>query len=449
MIIKDKYKLHSRYFGNKIGQMKFLGGNELLIFSILVNLIPGGYVLSLIALVIMMARHLILDALLGVILITLANPVLFKVDSFNLTRWAVIFAFLLVSLPKLKVRSLSFSYFLIVFGAFLMWSCVFVSPFLTLSLFKSIIFLLVLWFLFNGRNLNWTLFSARMDFFIPIYVIITLPILLFPSIGKALNDLGFQGLTNQPQVLGIICSSFSAWLFSRLLANKISVYRWIAWLSLLGLLVILLESQARTALVSVIISFVVVWLVDFFNRSTSVWRSLIVAALSITFCLIIFNQTSVIQNFVFKERIGGVRENLNNNSRSQLIDNSLVNFSKHPYTGIGFGVPSRLSDSTYVYDPLFHFPISANAEKGVWISATFEELGVVGFSIYALVLLAIIVFAVKVKRYMGIAMLINVLISNLGEMTMFSMGALGIIQWILVFSLIFAESKSDTKLIIL
>jgi hypothetical protein len=110
-------------------QLSFFGSSMWIFFSIFVNAIPGGYVLSLASLIVLMLNKRVLDALLGVALIVLANPVIFEVESFAFTRWLIIIGFALFYLYKVKVRSIGFSFFMSAFGLFLLWSSIFVSPY--------------------------------------------------------------------------------------------------------------------------------------------------------------------------------------------------------------------------------------------------------------------------------------------------------------------------------
>ena len=420
--------------------------NLLLISAILLPIFPTGDIFSLIILMIMMFRKRIPDAMLGIILVALSNPAIFSNDVFSFGRWIILFLFIIISVFNFRSRSVGIDYAILSLAVYMFWGSFFVSSIPALSFFKATAFIFTLWLLINGRQFSWLKFSKRMDGFIPIYILSSVPLILVPQIGKQLNGLGFQGFTNQPQTFGVLCAGFAVWLYSRVWSGTVTVSHWVIWASLAGLLYLIIESQARIALISAFVGLILVYLIHVATNLKQIARALSLGIIVFTSCSLIYTQTSIVQNFINKERIGGVRENSSVNSRAVLIDRSLQNYTRSPIIGIGFGIPSSFDSVLLIYDPIFRTTIGANSEKGVWLSAVLEELGVAGFLIFMALIFSLFLYAGYVKSYMSMAMLVYMLTSNLGEMTMFSMGAFGLIQWLLFFSLLFGNRKLENPL---
>lgn len=417
-----------------------------LLLPLALALLPGGAVLALLLLARTAWRGRIADALLGTVLLTLANPVLFSADPTGVGRWGiVILGFLLLSTWKL--RGVGVSLVIAAFGGYLLWSSVFVSSIPTLSLFKGGVFVIAIWLLFNSPRIDWEGFSARLDRFIPLYVLLTLPVLFLPAIGLAGNGLGFQGLTNQPQGLGILLATFGVWLFARLWGGQLTVRPWVAWATLLALGLLIIESQARTALGGLAAGVALIWLFQLFTQRGVGLKSMTLAAVVLIGAGAIWTQTTIIQDVVFKQRFGGQREDLGQGiaSRLDIASISAENFQSSPAVGIGFGMPSVIEDSELTREPVFNLPIAANVEKGVWVTAALEELGIIGFSLLSLMFLALATYSAIWRRPLALALLLTLLITALGENTLFSIGAMGLVQWLMFFAVLHSPKTAPAS----
>ena len=82
-------------------------------------------------------------------------------------------------------------------------------------------------------------------------------------------------------------------------------------------------------------------------------------------------------------------------------------------------------------DPYFGLAISSPIEKGLSFIALLEEGGVVGFSLFIIVLTSF--FSPLLKRTAGLAPLalsLATLLVNFGEGVLFSMGGFGLLNWL-------------------
>ena len=407
-------------------------GNYILILALFSAIFPYGSIISLILLLLLIWKKQIPDAFVGITLITLGNPAIFNTDFINLSRWIIIISGLVVAWPGLRARSIAIFYFISLLGAYLVWSSFSISDLALLSLFKGLLFIATLWILLNSGRIDWKLFSLRMETFIPFYVLINIPIYFFPA-GFLRNGLGFQGLTNQPQVLGVLCALFAVWISIRLFSSDGVLSRNLTILTITILIFFVFLSQSRTGLGSAVAGILISYITMIFKIKRNLVRNLITAFFALVIAGGLYYGTNTIQDFVFKERIGGIRDT-DISSRNDLANLSLENWREHPLLGIGFGVPSTTDDANFVFDPIFNLPLSVSAEKGVWVTAVLEEIGIIGFVILCLFLIVLFMYSIRMGRYSATFILAFILVSNLGEQTMFSIGAFGMISWVMFFA---------------
>ena len=85
--------------------------------------------------------------------------------------------------------------------------------------------------------------------------------------------------------------------------------------------------------------------------------------------------------------------------------------------------------------------LSAPVEKGVWITAILEEGGVCGEIIYVGYLIVALVLLYARRAFMGLTIFLALHISNLGEMTMFSMSGCGGMWYTFLFIALIFDAK--------
>lgn len=114
------------------------------------------------------------------------------------------------------------------------------------------------------------------------------------------------------------------------------------------------------------------------------------------------------------------------NTRQGLIDRGLQEFYRRPLTGLGFEV--SLDDFFIKNATLFSAPI----EKGFLPTALLEEVGILGTTAFVIFIGCLITSLKRQQNAPGLAMLLTFLVTNLGEVTVFSFGGPGGLGWTLV-----------------
>jgi len=374
-------------------------------------------------------RDRVWQSLVTLILLLFLNPVLFNTENFSYLRWVLIIAAFLKEAFRSRFEIPKVFLIFTPFLAFTFIHSLAVSFIPVLSLFKIFLMGIGIFTLTKVRNprdisLEWLVGVIGV---ILVTSLLTLP---FLSIGFAVNGRGFQGILNHPQAFGLINAVFAMTLIllSRRVSLKLRRFMMAGGLLLSGYVVL---SNARTALLALA-------LVVFFREAVSLRRRftlprlivlLSVAAVCAVSSTVILDR---VEALLFKRSGAASLTQAAIASRGEIVDNSLKNIGLYPWTGIGFGVPSNLSEKAIVRDPFLGLPLSAPIEKGVFITAITEELGYPGAVIYALTLLVLVGYVLSRRDLDRFFLLIMFFLINLGEMVMFSFGALGLLGWALV-----------------
>lgn len=269
-------------------------------------------------------------------------------------------------------------------------------------------------------------------------VFISLP-LLFSGLGFFRNGRGFQGFMNHPQAFGITAGLLATWALARAVRLERPL-KWHVFVAVMSLACVIL-SQARTAFFAMAIAIslstvLFVWLdrkkmgaggrVDKNNGGV-----LALALFGLGIGAILTDGGGLFNTFVAKSQNAGGSSigEAYSTSRGFLVDRMIMNIYTHPWTGIGFGSPSNLSDFIIELDPVFGLPIGAPIEKGVGPVAVLEELGIVLTAVFVL-WLAMSLRAAWKSGYVPLTLAIFVLCTNLGEYTFFSLGGMGLLLMI-------------------
>jgi len=117
-------------------------------------------------------------------------------------------------------------------------------------------------------------------------------------------------------------------------------------------------------------------------------------------------------------------------TRQGLMDSAMDNFREKPLLGNGFQVSEDLIGAG---SGGWRSVLTAPVEKGVWMTAILEEGGVTGFAIFVVFVVVAIVLLRKRGAYISAALLLTIVVLNLGEFTMFSMSGIGGCYWALCF----------------
>jgi O-antigen ligase len=117
------------------------------------------------------------------------------------------------------------------------------------------------------------------------------------------------------------------------------------------------------------------------------------------------------------------------NARTAAVETSIENIRMHPWTGIGYGVPSNLDVTLLKYDPVLGLPISAPMEKGIIYIAVVEELGILGTGLFVALILTMIAPAFAASSPSAVCLVCACLASNLAEASLLAFGGHGLLQW--------------------
>lgn len=113
-------------------------------------------------------------------------------------------------------------------------------------------------------------------------------------------------------------------------------------------------------------------------------------------------------------------------SRMQLIESSWSNFLEQPVHGIGFQVAK--TDFFIKNATLF----SAPAEKGFLPTAILEEGGILGTATFVVFILVLTGTWIRERNVPALVLFCGFLVTNFGEVTVFSPGGSGAFGWIMV-----------------
>jgi len=382
-------------------------------------------------------------------LFTMLNPVLAPSPLLgSIGRYVVLFAATLSVVLKsgaARKQRNRFAQWTFLLGVFISMHAVIISPFPDVSVLKAVswtmamVTLIVAW---SGLSAHESAEMQQWVYGLLLAVLfLSLPFLLIPSVGYQRNGSGFQGILNHPQVFGATMSMLGALILGRLLREKRPSWRGISLLLLVFF--VILKSEARTAGLALIIGGGTSALIGPYFCGGSL-KSLMPALRSRRAVMLAGFGLVLLVAFAAQFR-ATFNEYLSKSGRSEatgvvaayevsrgvLMAPMVANIQDHLLTGIGFGVAS-FPDAMYVErDPVFGLPIGASIEKGVVPLMVLEELGLFGF-------LMVLLWVIALFRRAGaggipmLLVVLDVLLLNMGEATLFSAGGLGLITFILL-----------------
>lgn len=257
--------------------------------------------------------------------------------------------------------------------------------------------------------------------------------------GQDLTSL-FKGMTMHSQALGpIICVVFT-FLFADLVFN---VRKWNGfYVFLLSFCPFLIyKTSSRAGMASFILGIMFVgWCLMLDRKIGSRWRSQVMSKLWVIAILCVVAAVAVpgVRDGVVRFALKYNREAKAGDftmeeallSRQSKMDMQMENFHRKPAIGNGFQVTADMQGfrAKSVLSLL-----SAPVEKGVWVTAVLEEGGVLGFLIFSTFVVICGFTLLSRKAYTALSCFFVLIVSNMAEMTMFSMSAMGGFFWALVF----------------
>jgi len=220
--------------------------------------------------------------------------------------------------------------------------------------------------------------------------------------------------------------------------------RWLAFPVIAVWLCFMVMSKSRTSMVATIIPTLVLiayagsWRTRLGERlKSNVSRSTIIAVAVASIVLLLVADIGTggqigkaVVKFVNKSHAEDTAETLDKkqilSSRQALIDHSWNNFEQSPVYGIGFQVAKTAQFVKMA--TLF----SAPAEKGFLPTALLEEGGILGATTFVLFLLALVGEWIRTRNAAALVLFTGFMVSNFGEVSIFSPGGSGGFGWIMV-----------------
>ena len=343
------------------------------------------------------------------------------------------------------------------------------SPLIAVSLCKLFVFLLgVSGILIASRRMNedkkFQLNGGSHNLLLLLLLSLTLfsmPTLFSPSFGYAANGTGFQGITNQPQLLGVVLAPLAGWAigvwaetFLECKSRSIVSRQWLPLLIAVALFLLIL-TKSRTALSALVLAASFCTFIGFYVRRP--WKNSLTAVLTrgnwpifLIFAVVIAitvhppgKLLSSSKAFIQKgdSRSTDIMK-LYEQSRGRLIESSWKDFLDNPVAGRGFGVPSSNENFHIKRDPFFGLPISVSEEKGNSFVAILGETGIVGAVFFVLLLWAMTKRILFKASLPNAILFFTALFVNFGEGVLFALGGTGLIIW-LYMSIAIVDGRAD------
>lgn len=284
-----------------------------------------------------------------------------------------------------------------------------------------------------------TVLFNQIENFLTFIVVLSFPLLAIPGIGYLRNDVGFQGLLNHPQAFGPTVALLGALVGGKVLSSNITKWKDVFVFAICLVMVVL--SGARTAGFAMLIGLAATIAfgpilvrrtrMSFMPglKSRKFWTFLAIGFLVISIAGSFFVEH--ISTYVFKRAEGSTLIDAAEASRGGLVLEMISNIEARPLVGIGFGVSSRPSEMEIVRDGFLGLPLSTAVEKGVMPIAVIEELGIICAAAVFLWLLLVLKIC-SAKGAQKLVLVMTLLLINLGESMLFSVGGMGMILIILM-----------------
>lgn len=270
-----------------------------------------------------------------------------------------------------------------------------------------------------------------------VVAVLSIALLVRPSIAHLPNSALLNGILNQSQALGAFMAPFAAaslvqWLLARRAATTLRFAIWGA------ILACTLLTLSRTAAIAVVLGMSLALVGgasgDRRTSSADLGRAIgIVAALAFGLLVLELATGSVLHglsSFALKGGSSTLEESFQA-SRGGLVSNQWHNFLSSPVFGHGFGV---FADGEFPAGirMFMGIPVSAPVEKGVLPTAVLEETGLLGFAAFAYLVYTLVAAVWRRAPHAVVAMLIACLFVNLGEAILLSPGGFGLHVWLLI-----------------
>lgn len=308
-----------------------------------------------------------------------------------------------------------FLYMLCIFVVYLVVDSLIVSGYPTVSIFKIISWIFVFFALIRG------MYAAQLEDKIVKFLSLLLDLIIIVSpfaypLGVAFlrNGYSFQGITNQPNMLGVIAlMTFGLNLYLKNSKNKYYVIIVSGLCIVEGIL-----TKSRTCIFGIVL-LVIIYLL--FNEKSILKKTYIVLCAMILCMVMFFLAQGYISEFIFKGQnttdfIGAVIA-----SRGGQISNAINKFKQNVIIGNGFMVPINPIGKSYA------FSFDLTVEPGNIILTLLSDTGVIGFLLF----FAAFFFLFCLSRREDRILFFIPFIITMTEMNFFSTNNLAVVYYVL------------------
>lgn len=326
--------------------------------------------------------------------------------------------------------------FLISFVVIVAITTPFVSAYVGISLLKLLYWCVFMLLIFSIANLSFGVDWLAVSVVCFVAVASAFVYLVNPEVGYAFTHDGavrdglFSGVMNHPQLLAcfLAVSLPLMWYCALTASGLVSLAAYI----LMGVSIVVIASTssrtgAATAVVALMISS---WGFGFKSMDFQVRRSarLLIAVMVVLVLIVLIFKWELLLMYVVKEA-GSVEVAFS--GRDKIIGDSWSAFIDSPVFGNGFQVPSSRTEHGL---DLFGVDGSTAIEKSFFITMILEECGLVGFLLFVLAMICMMLHALRLRAYVFVATMAAFATANLGEAVLFSPSALGGLCWVLCMS---------------
>jgi hypothetical protein len=383
------------------------------------------------------ARYTIEALTLAALLSGLNSGIFPEAQPHEALRFAILPVAMISNAIRIRLRRESFTLpliALVLFAVAVVFISLNASYFPSGSIVRVILFLSgALAILVAAVNLGDEVVEARkwLLYSFGIIVILGFP-LIVTGLGYTVNGRGFQGLLGQPQAYGVVLAAYGSWIALQAYTGELRGAIWRALV--LVTLISLVATEARTGLLAFMLGVAAGFLVYATNNKEAGYKTVLSLSLLMIGCAAFWALSGglmdAIWDIVRKQSQGLNLVDLYLDSRGRLSAASWQNFQQHPWTGIGFSLPSRRLDMDVTWvGPL---PVVASSEKGNLFVAVLEEVGILGTGFFALLFLSLLRAPILARNASGTALALAALATNVGESTFFFMGGVGLTVWLFV-----------------
>jgi O-Antigen ligase len=368
---------------------------------------------------------------------TIINPgIAVDIALWQNFKWGILFLcslYLINSYNKLesnqRKKIKKTSNFVIFFMIYNIVTALIFSTLPTIAVFKLLSYGVIFLGIFIGISYTHTKFDW-INWSYKMYLILFLPSLpmIFMSVGYLRNGHAFQGLTNQPNMFGILATLFIGLIFTSIQTNKVkfSIFTMIFMISLTMYMIIL--SESRTSFITSIVLIIIYIAYAKISRIFRVISINLFGAILIVFISIENSIIGFVSGFLYKGKDSFLA------SRTDQVDGLLSNFLRNPWFGNGFNVPVTPYRT-------FAFNSEYFVEPGNLIMAVLSFSGIIGFIIFTVYISRI--FLANKKEFKNMCFLpISTILISMGEMVFFSSNNMAILCYMFLSMYVFNENKN-------